>query len=133
MALRPTGVTRFQGWRMVVICFLLINVALGLNFSAYGALVGAIEEGFDTSRALASGGVSMLTLSMGLMSPVVGGLMRRFPLRLLMAAGIVLNAAGLAMSGLTDSIFVLLASYLLLVGPGFCLFAIIPCTSIIGN
>lgn len=123
----------FHGWRMVGICFVLINVALGVNFSAYGALVGAIETGFNTSRALASGGLSMLTLSMGLMSPVVGALMRRVPLRVLMAIGIVMNAAGLAVPAMTSSIHVLLASYLLLVGPGFCLFAIIPCTSIIGN
>lgn len=127
------SVAPFHGWRMVGICFILINVALGVNFSAYGALVGAIETGFGTSRALASGGVSMLTLSMGLMSPVVGSLMRRVPLRLLMAVGIVMNAAGLAVPSLTESIYVLLASYLLLVGPGFCLFAIIPCTTIIGN
>lgn len=124
---------RFSGWRMVGLCFVLTNVALGVNFSAYGALVGAIETHFATSRALASGGISMLTLSMGLMSPLVGALMRRFPLRLLMAVGIVLNAAGLALASTTQSIGVLLAAYLLLVGPGFCLYAVIPCTTIIGN
>ncbi|WP_341714021.1 hypothetical protein, partial [Erythrobacter sp.] len=66
-AIAGGSVAPFHGWRMVGICFILINVALGVNFSAYGALVGAIETGFGTSRALASGGVSMLTLSMGLM------------------------------------------------------------------
>jgi MFS family permease len=124
---------RFSGWRMVGICFVLINVALGVNFSAYGAVVAAIESDFATSRALSSAGISMLTLSMGLMSPLVGVLMQRVPLRVLMATGIVMNAAGLAVGAFTGSIYVLLASYLLLVGPGFCLFAIIPCTTIIGN
>lgn len=123
----------FHGWRMVGICFVLLNVALGVNFSGYGAVVAAVEEEFQTSRALSSAGISMLTLSMGLMSPLVGSLMRRVPLRMLMATGIVMNAAGLAVGAYTSSIYVLLASYLLLVGPGFCLFAIIPCTTIIGN
>lgn len=118
---------------MVALCFVFTNVAMGINFSAYGALVGAVETGFNTNRALASAGISMLTLSMGLMSPLVGALMRRFSLRSLMAGGVVLNAAGLALASATQSIAVLLAAYLLLVGPGFCLFAVIPCTTIIGN
>lgn len=127
------GFEAFSGWRMVAICFLVLNVALGVNFAAYGALVEAIEREFATSRALASAGVSMLTLSMGAISPVVGGLMRRFPLRLLMSIGVILNAAGLACLSQTADIRVLLASYLLLIGPGFCLYAVVPCTTIVGN
>ncbi|GGC18925.1 hypothetical protein GCM10011371_03180 [Novosphingobium marinum] len=123
----------FHGWRAVAICFVILNVALGVNFAGYGALVGAIDREFDTSRALASAGVSMLTLSMGLMSPLVGSLMRKYPLKVLMAVGVVLNAAGLFVVSQTNEIFVLLGAYLLLVGPGFCLYAVIPCTAVIGN
>lgn len=125
--------TAFSGWRMVAIAFLIINVALGVNFAAYGALVGAIETEYGTTRAMAAGGLSMLTLALGLLSPIAGMLMQKLPLRLLMTIGVLMNAAGYALIAQSRDIHVLLGSFVLLIGPGFCLFAIIPCTAIIGN
>ncbi|WP_340314524.1 MFS transporter [Rhizorhabdus argentea] len=125
--------TSAEQWRTVAILFLILNLALGVNFAGYGSLVGAIEAEFATTRALASAGLSMLTLALGLISPLVGGLMRRVPIRLLMAVGIVLNAGGYLLLSQLHSILGLLACYALLIGPGFCLFSVVPCTAIIAN
>lgn len=125
--------TSGEQWRIVAILFLILNLALGVNFAGYGSLVGAIEAEFATTRALASAGLSMLTLALGLISPLVGGLMRRVPIRLLMAVGIVLNAGGYLLLSQIHSIAGLLACYALLIGPGFCLFSVVPCTAIVAN
>lgn len=125
--------TSSEQWRVVAIIFLILNVALGVNFAGYGSLVGAIQTEFATQRALASAGLSMLTLALGLLSPLVGSLMRRFPIRVLMAVGITLNAVGYLVISQVHTIEAMLICYGLLVGPGFCLFSVVPCTAIIAN
>jgi len=130
---RPADRKAQGAWRVVGLVFVILNVALGVNFAGYGALVEAIQRDYGTSRALASGGLSMLTLALGLLSPMVGGLMRRYSVRMLMALGIALNAFGYLAIGWTDNIYEFLAIYALLIGPGFSLFSVVPCTTIVSN
>lgn len=118
-------------WRVLAIVFVMLNFAMGINFTGYGALVGAIEAEFHTTRTLAAGGISMLTLALGVLSPVVGTMMPRVPLKWLMAAGILTNAAGYVVISQVHDIRLMLAAYALLIGPGFCLFSVVPCTAII--
>jgi predicted MFS family arabinose efflux permease len=123
----------FHGWRMVALAFVILNLALGVNFTAYGALVEAIQREFHTTRALASAGPSVLNLAMGLMAPFAGAVMRRVPLKTLMLVGIALNALGYLLITQVHSIALMLACYALLIGPGFCLIGVIPCTTIVSN
>ena len=123
----------FHGWRMVTLTFVILNLALGVNFTAYGSLVEAIQREFHTSRALASSGPSVLNLAMGLLAPFAGAVMRRVPLKTLMLVGIVMNAGGYALITQVHSIVLMLACYALLIGPGFCLIGVIPCTTVVSN
>src|SRR5882757_3076140 len=117
----------FSGWRMVALCFVVLNCALGVNFAAYGSLVEAIQREFATSRAIAASGPSVLNLAMGLLAPFAGAVMRGVPLRRLMAAGALMNAAGYLLITQLHSAYAMLACYALLIGPGFCLIGVIPC------
>ena len=123
----------FSGWRMVAIAFLVLNFALGINFTAYGALVEAIQREYATSRALASAGPSVLTLTMGLLAPFVGTIIRRVSLKAVMIAGAVMNAGGYLLITQLHSIYAMLACYAFLIGPGFCLIGVIPCTTVVSN
>ena len=127
------GAAKRERLRVLMLTFLILNVALSVNFAAYGALVGEIQEYYGASRALASAGLSMLTLALGLLSPVVGALLRRHSIRMLMAVGIIFNAAGFLLMRWTGDIYQMLAIYALLIGPGFSLFSIVPCSTIIAN
>lgn len=118
---------------MVALTFVILNLALGVNFTAYGSLVEAIQHEFGTSRALAASGPSVLNLAMGLLAPFAGAVMRRVPLKTLMLIGIVMNAGGYVLITQVHSIYLMLACYALLIGPGFCLSGIIPCTTIVSN
>jgi MFS family permease len=123
----------FLGWRMVALALLILNCALGVNFAAYGTMVESIQREFQTSRALAVSGASMLTLTMGLLSPWVGGLIRRVSLRTMMIAGALLNGGGYIALSFVHDIFALLAIYAILIGPGFTLLGVIPCTALVSN
>ena len=41
------------------------NLALGINFAGYGALVGAIETNFHTTRTLAASGLMLFMTGAG--------------------------------------------------------------------
>lgn len=123
----------FAGWRMVAICFLIMNCTMGVNFSAYGAMVETIQRDFGTSRAFAAMGISMITLTLGLISPLVGGLLRRMSIRTLIMIGLTLNASGYFLLTIVHDIRLFLAIYALMIGPGLALAAVVPCTAIISN
>lgn len=124
---------RFYGWRMVAICFLIMNCTLGANFSAYGALVEAIQRAFQTNRAFASMGISMLTLALGILAPFVGGLTRRLSIRTLILIGLALNGGGFLLLTQVHNIIAFLAIYGLIIGPGFALAGVVPCAALISN
>ncbi|MET0545425.1 MAG: MFS transporter [Caulobacterales bacterium] len=128
---RPSRTTKFAGWRMMVIAFLAQNCAIGLSFGVYGTIVNALQTEFGTNRTLASSGLSLAMLSMGLLSPVVGALLTRFSIRALMITGALMNAAGYALLTQADSISLLLAIYLLILGPGICLLGVIPSSALV--
>lgn len=123
----------FAGWRMVAICFLIMNCTLGVNFAAYGAMVEAIQQKFDTSRAFAAMGISMITLTLGLLGPLVGGLLRRMSIRTLIMIGLTINASGYFLLTQVHDIRLFLAIYALMIGPGLALAGVVPCTAITSN
>lgn len=118
---------------MVAITFVVLNCTLGVNFAAYGAMVEAIQREFDTSRAFASAGLSMVTLALGMLSPLVGGLMHRISIKSMMITGIALNALGFVALTQINNIGLLLAIYVLMIGPGVALSGPVPCTAVISN
>jgi MFS family permease len=123
----------FYGPRMVVLAFLAYNFAIGLHYGVYGTLVGALQKEFGTTRALAGSGLSVMSLVMGLVSPLAGQLLQRRSLRSIMIVGASLNAAGFLLLAFASSIWFVLGVYALVIGPGVCLLGIIPSATLISN
>lgn len=132
-AARPAEEGKFRGWTMVGVAFLAQNFGVGINFGSYGPLVATIQENFDTSRAMASAGLSMASLTMCLLSPLIGSLVQRWSIRNLMLLGASLNAAGHLLLSMSDNIYIFLAIYGLLIGPGFAALGIIPGPTLISR
>jgi MFS family permease len=110
----------------VGLAFLAYNVTISMMFGVYGTLVETIERQFSTSRALASSGSSLALLLMGLLSPMVGPAVRRWGLRSVMLTGAALCAVGYVIIAEAHGIYMLLAAFTLLIGPGLCLLGPIP-------
>jgi MFS family permease len=129
---RP-GASRFLGWRMLALAFVSMNCSTCIHFGIYSTLVIALQAEFDTTRAMAASGTSMMTLALGLVSPLVGTMLRYVSLRTVMVAGAVANASGLALLSVVESIEALLAVYALIIGPGVAMMNVVPSSTLINN
>lgn len=79
-------------WRMVFLCFLAQNLALGMAFGSFGALLPSTEEYFGVTRGYASLGMSLVTLTIGALAPIVGSLLQRVSLRTAMIGAAAISA-----------------------------------------
>lgn len=120
-------------WRILVIAFLAFNFAIGLPLGSFGVSVLAIEKEFDTSRALASAGASLVILAFGLMGPVIAWLIERFSIRSTMLVGVVLGSIGYVALWAAPNIWVFLACFGLLVGPAVAMAGNMPASVLINN
>ena len=118
---------------MMMVAFLAQNCAIGMNFGIYGTIVGALETSYDTNRALAASGLAVMTTVMGVLSPLVGSLIRRHSIRTLMLVGTLVNAVGYVLLAVAPTIEAVLAIYGLIIGPGVCLLGVIPASTLVNN
>jgi MFS family permease len=96
----PQGDIRAKTWltvrrpflRVVVICAVAQNCAMGLAFGSFGPLVTANELRFHVSRAVVSTGMSVLLLALAGLSPVLGGILQKYSIRNCMIFGAALSA-----------------------------------------
>lgn len=121
----------FYGWTIVGVSFLAQNFAIGITFGAYSPLLQALEQRFDTSRGLAASGLSMVSLTLGLIAPVIGTMLQRYSARTIMLAGAVLMTIGFALIAFVTSIFALLTIYALMIGVGAVCLSTVPGTTLV--
>lgn len=114
----------FAGWKILLLCFLAQNLAMGLAFGSFGPLLASTEQHFGVTRAVAATGMSLITLTMGGLSPVMGGLMQKMSVRAAMIGGAALSAIGYWGLAVLPSFNLALVMYGL-IGTGVCLTAIL--------
>ncbi len=119
--------------RMCAIAFLSNNIILGCMFGSFGVLVPAVEAKLGVTRELSSFGLPCVLLGLAVMSPLAGVLAGRFSIRLLLMVGALMSAAGYAILALSQSIYLNLAIYTLLLGPGQALSAIVLPTTLVSR
>lgn len=101
-------------WHMLALAFVAENCTVGLIFGSYGTLLPTVERDFGITRGTASWPPAIAFLLLGLFSTWVGGLLRRYPTRYIMAAGATINALAAFALSLTDDVAFLLLLYALL-------------------
>ena len=123
----------FAGPRMVFLAFLIKNLAVGLTYGTFGALLIHFSERFDASLAVASFGLPLVVLCSGLLAPVVAWLLRRFPIRAVMATGCLLASGGYVGAAFAPDMIRVLLCFGLLIGPGVTLMGLLPCYVLVSN
>lgn len=93
-----------ERWRMLALGFVGLNLSIALVMGTYGTLLSTVEQRFDVSRGTATLPPSVAFLLMALLSPVVGTLLQRYPVRPLMMLGAAVNAVAAAGLVMADSI-----------------------------
>lgn len=77
----------FFGWRMVGVSFAAQFLAIGVPFYSFPVLLKPLTEAFEVGRMLGAMPGTLASLAGIVVSPLVGRMIARFPLRGLMAAG----------------------------------------------
>src|SRR5512139_2898279 len=122
----PARGERFLGWRMLALGFLAQNAAIGLTFGSFGVLIKPIATEWQASRALASFGIAVIMLLMGIAGPVLGALLARYPIRRVMSWGAVLMAAGFTLAAQAREFWVFLLGFGVIGGAGCAALGVIP-------
>ncbi|WP_340268546.1 MFS transporter [Sphingobium mellinum] len=114
----------FSLWRVVLPCFLVQTLAAGFAFGSFGPLLASTEQHFGVTRAVAATGMSLIMLAVGGLSPFLGGLLQKVPVRSAMIGGAVLSALGYLGLALLPSFGLALIAFGL-IGTGVSLLAIL--------
>lgn len=105
-------------------CFLAQNFVMGTAYGSFGPLLTTMQADLGVSRAVASMGMSIVTLALALVAAVAGGVMQRFRTRDVMLAGVAVSAAAyLGLAATTNFLLALL--FYALIGIGVALGAIL--------
>ena len=118
---------------MVVIAFLALNAANGLTFACYGVMVPFFERDLHAPRSLASSGLGMMILVIGLLGPLTGSMLSRLSIRWIMITGAAFNIAGYLLLSILNDMWAILAVYLTLIGPGAMMLGSIPCATLVSR
>jgi MFS family permease len=109
--------------RMCAIAFLSYNLSLACLYGTFSVLLSAVEAKFGATRDLSSLGIPLSMLGIAMTSPFAGALAGKVSIRLLMLTGASMNLLAYVALALSTSIYLNLAVYALLIGPGLCLTA----------
>ncbi len=120
-------------WAMAIRGFLCQNVSVGCAFGGFGVAVGTIKTKYEASSGLASLGLALAVLTMGLVSPLVARMIGRMGLRQTMLIGLILSGFGYVALAFAPNIYVVLAAFGLLIGVGIAMFGPFPSSVLASN
>lgn len=136
----PTRDRIYYGWVVVAVATLSLVVSNGLSIGGIPVFYKSIREDFVTSGAVAADraesfiafGASLTFLFSGLISPLAGWLIQRFPLKNLMLVGCAILGSGLLLHANANTVIaVYLARILMGVSLGFV--GVLPCVVLVSN
>ena len=104
------------GWRQVAVCCMLL-AATGMIASTYSIIAVPLAQEFKPSRTVLMLSMTVLSGTCALLSPLLGNLMDRFPLKRLMIGGGLLLGLGYAAMSFATSFMQILVIFGLLIAP----------------
>jgi MFS family permease len=107
--------------RMLLVAFLMQSTMVACLYGPFTIMLSAVETRTHATRAITALGITLVSLTSGLLAPLAGYLVERFSLRLLAIIGLSLTAMGYALLAVSPGIHAYLLAYGLLIGPGACL------------
>jgi cyanate permease len=111
---------------MAIRGFFCQNVASGCAFGGFGVTVVPLQQKFGTSLGMATLGLALTVLVIGLVSPFVATLLGRFGLRRTMTAGAVFSGLGYILLAFAPNMATVLFAYAVPIGVGLTMFGPFP-------
>ena len=138
--MKESGTRYFYGWNIVAVATLALVISNGLSIGGIPVFYKFIREDFVASGAVATDvaesfiafGASLTFLFSGLISPLAGWLIQKFPLKRLMLIGCALLGGGLLLhAGANSYVSVYAARILMGVSLGFV--GVLPSVVLVSN
>jgi MFS family permease len=135
-----TGHRYYYGWIIVAVATLSLVVSNGLSIGGIPVFYKSIREDFVNSGTVAADraesfiafGASLTFLCSGLISPIAGWLIQKFPLKNLMLAGCAILGSGLLLHANASSVVVVYAARIVMgISLGFV--GVLPCVVLVSN
>ena len=123
----------FYGWVIVVMTFLVQFLVMGSGFYIFGVLLKPLTEALGTDRFLVSIGISLQMVTSAAIGPWLGGAIGRYDIRLLLTAGVLLMAIGLAGVSFATALWHFYLAFSLVLSAGFALAGPVPNAALIAN
>lgn len=120
------------GWRQVAACLVLL-MSCAMIASAFSIVAVPLAREFKPSRMVLMLAMTILSAVAGVLSPALGNMMDRLPLRRLMMVGVMAVAAGFVALSFARSIVHVLAIYGVFMAPGMVLLGPIPATVLLSR
>lgn len=110
--------TIYYGWWLVVVSLLFMSIGVGASLYLYSVIAGAIAESIPSDRLLLMSGATGLLLTLSILSPTIGKLLDRFPIKWTISGGAIVMGVGYICLSFCTSIWQVILCYTLLIGVG---------------
>ncbi len=118
----------FYGWWLMLVCLLIQAVGFGTSLYLYSVMIGAIGAEFEGSRFVMMMGVSGMLLLVGLMSPKIGSLLDRYPVKRVLITGGVVMGSGFILMSFSGNIYHVVFYYALFIALGMTILSPLSCS-----
>jgi MFS family permease len=123
----------FYGWWLVVISLLVQSVGFGSSLYVYSVVATPLGEAYPGGRALVMMGATGVVLCAALLSPRVGALLDRFPIKWIMIVGSIIMGLGFIWIGLSRHIWHVIVAYALFVSVGLATLSPLTCSTLLAR
>jgi len=111
----------YYGWNVIAVAMLFQAVTFGIGLYSFTFWVSPLMAEFAASRGTLLFAITMATLGIGVMAPVVGPALDRLSIRTMVCSGAVVFASGLALMAMTTAAWQVIVIYASLIAAGLIL------------
>lgn len=122
----------FYGYWILVVAFLCVSVFSGCGVGVFSLFVKPLQSDFGWGRGEVMVGFSILFLVMGIASPFIGGLIDRYGVRGVIAAGAFAGGLGFVSLNLMQSLWHFYGAYVI-IGVSMAAIGQIPASAVVAN
>ncbi len=116
----------YQGWNVIAVCLLCNTVTVGVGFSSFTFFAERWIVEFEVARSNIAIAIMLCSFGGALIAPFAGRFFDKASIRLLVAAGLVIHAAGLFLLSFAQASWQIIAVYAVLLPFGLVLSTNLP-------
>lgn len=111
----------YYGWNVIAVAMLFQAVSFGIGLYSFTFWVNPLMVEFEASRGSVLFAITVATLGIGVLGPIVGPALDRRSIRTLVCSGALLFSGGLALMAVTTAVWQVVVIYASLIASGLIL------------